>query len=72
LRVRALDAFPFAGGVAVGIVGWFALLLWLLSRFRSKVNPSTLDRVIRGMGVLLVLLGVALALRVIVVWRGAS
>jgi threonine/homoserine/homoserine lactone efflux protein len=72
LRVRALDAFPFAAGVAVGIVGWFALLLWLLSHFRSKVNPSTVDRVIRGMGVLLIVLGVAFAIRVIVGWHATS
>ncbi len=67
LRTRALDAFPFAGGVALGIVGWFVLLLWLLSRFRSKVNPSTIDRVIRGMGIFLIVLGLAFALRLLVV-----
>jgi threonine/homoserine/homoserine lactone efflux protein len=72
LRVRALDAFPFAGGVAVGIVAWFVILLWLLSRFRSRVNPSTIDRVIRTMGVLLVLLGLAFAVRVIVGWHRIS
>jgi threonine/homoserine/homoserine lactone efflux protein len=71
LRVRALDAFPFAGGVAIGIVGWFSLFLWLLSRFRSKVNPSTIDRVIRGMGILLVVLGVVFVLRVIVGWSSS-
>ena len=72
LHARAVDAFPFAGGVAVGIFGWFALLLWLLSRFRSKVNPSTIDRVIRAMGAFLAALGVAFALRVIVGWLRAS
>jgi threonine/homoserine/homoserine lactone efflux protein len=65
LRVRALDAFPFAAGVVTGIVSWFAILLWLLSHFRNKVNPRTIDRAIRGMGVFLVVLGVAFAIRVI-------
>jgi threonine/homoserine/homoserine lactone efflux protein len=69
LRVHATDAFPFAGGVALGIVSWFVMLLRLLSRFRSKVNTSTLDRVIRGVGIFLIVVGVALAIRVVVTWR---
>jgi threonine/homoserine/homoserine lactone efflux protein len=72
LRVHAMDAFPFASGVAAGIVGWFATLLWLLSHFRSKVNASTLDRAIRGMGVVLVVVGAALAVRVIVKWHSGA
>src|SRR5580658_4208871 len=48
LRVHAMDAFSFASGVAMGIVGWFVTLLWLLSRFHNKVNAATLDRAIRG------------------------
>jgi threonine/homoserine/homoserine lactone efflux protein len=72
LRVRAFDAFPFAAGVVTGIVSWFAILLWLLSHFRTKVNPRTIDRAIRVMGILLVVLGVAFAIRVIGAWHAAS
>jgi threonine/homoserine/homoserine lactone efflux protein len=72
LRVHALDAFPFAGGVAVGIVAWFASLLWLLSHFHQKVNAKTLDKVIRGMGVILLLVGVSLAIRVVMKWHSTA
>lgn len=68
LPVRASGALPFALGAALGIVGWFTILLWLLSRFGSKVNASTLDRVIRWMGGLLLVLGVVLFVRDIVRW----
>jgi threonine/homoserine/homoserine lactone efflux protein len=72
LRVHAIDAFPFAGGVAMGIVSWFVTLLWLLSRFRSKVNATTIDRVIRGVGILLMVIGTALAIRVILKWHAGA
>jgi threonine/homoserine/homoserine lactone efflux protein len=68
LRVKAFDAFPFAVGAAVGIVGWFALFLWLLSHFRSRVQPSTIDRLIRWMGALLIVAGLGLAVRAISQW----
>jgi threonine/homoserine/homoserine lactone efflux protein len=72
LRVHAMDAFPFAGGVAMGIVSWFTTLLWLLSHFRNKVNRSTLDRGIRAMGVVLIVFGGALAIRVVVRWHAGT
>ena len=65
LRVHAMDAFPFAGAVGIGIVTWFLTLLWLLSHFRKKVKPASLDRVIRGMGAILVVVGGALGARVL-------
>jgi threonine/homoserine/homoserine lactone efflux protein len=72
LRIWALDAFPFAAGAATGIVGWFALFLWLLSRFGSRVSPSTVDRIIRWMGVVLIVAGVGLAVRAVLGWGDAS
>jgi threonine/homoserine/homoserine lactone efflux protein len=72
LRVDALDAFPFAGGAACGIVGWFAVLLWLLSHFHSRVKPTTIDRIIRWMGVLLILVGIGLTVRAIAKWHDTS
>jgi threonine/homoserine/homoserine lactone efflux protein len=48
---------PFAVGVFGGIVAWFATLAALLHRYRSRIGPSTLDRLVRGVGVVLVGVG---------------
>jgi hypothetical protein len=58
-----VDAVLFAGGVAGGIVAWFALLSTLLRRFQRAVAPSTLARMLRAFGWLLIAGGVALAVR---------
>lgn len=57
------DALAFALGAAVGIVAWFFVLLGLMRRFRDRFSQSTLDRVVRGFGWLL------LALSGYFVWR---
>jgi threonine/homoserine/homoserine lactone efflux protein len=69
LRVSEIDALPFGLGVLSGIISWFATLLWLLTRFRKKLRPESMDRMIRGMGIVLVLAGVAFALRTALVWH---
>jgi threonine/homoserine/homoserine lactone efflux protein len=56
-------ALPFSLGAATGIVSWFATLLYLLKRFRARVSPAVLDRVVRVMGVFLVVLGISIAAR---------
>jgi threonine/homoserine/homoserine lactone efflux protein len=66
LRASANDAFPFALGAGAGIVGWFATLLWALGHFRARLQATTLDRVIRGMGVVLIVTGLGLGIRVLV------
>jgi hypothetical protein len=68
LRVWALDAFPFAGGAAMGMVGWSTLLLWMLTRFRTRVSPSSLDRIIRVGGAFLLVLGIGLLVRTALEW----
>ncbi len=65
VRVDASNAFPFAGGVGVGIATWFALLVWLLARFRKRLTPQVLGGVTRGMGVALILVGIGLGVRVL-------
>jgi len=55
--VDAGHAPPFAIGVTFGAFGWFGSLIWLLSRYRHRFSPLTLQRVIRGMGWGLVGLG---------------
>ena len=56
-------ALPFAIGVALGITGWFWLLLTLLGRYRTRFQAQTVERVVRGMGVLLIGLGLFFAVR---------
>ncbi len=68
VRVREVDAFPFAVGVGLGILGWFATLINLLGRFRSRFSPRTLDRMIRVAGGLLLVTGLVLALRLVLQW----
>lgn len=56
-------ALPFSIGASTGIVSWFALLLYLLKRFRARVSPGVLNRVVRVMGCFLVVLGIGIAVR---------
>lgn len=56
-------ALPFSIGACTGIVTWFATLLYLLRRFRSRLSPKLRDRLLRVMGVILLVLGLALAVR---------
>jgi threonine/homoserine/homoserine lactone efflux protein len=56
-------ALPFSIGAATGIVTWFATLLYLLKRFRARVSPGVLNRVVRVMGGFLVVLGIGIAVR---------
>ncbi len=69
LRLHPLDAFPFAAGAALGMLSWSFLLMWMLAHFRSRLQARTLDRLIRVMGVLLVVLGSLLAVRDIIRWN---
>ena len=68
VHVREVDAFPFALGVCVGILAWFATLLNLLGRFRDRFSPRTLDRLVRAAGWLLLVAGLGLALRLVIQW----
>jgi threonine/homoserine/homoserine lactone efflux protein len=56
-------ALPFSIGVCLGITVWFAVLLTLLARFRERFRRTTLERVVRIMGVLLTLLGLFFGVR---------
>ncbi len=55
--VEPANALPFALGVVLGATSWFSLMVWLLSRFRHRFSPMTLQRVIRAMGWGLIALG---------------
>jgi len=60
-------ALPFGLSACAGIVSWFALLLWLVHRYRGRFSDRSLGRMIKVMGVFL--LGVA-AYFVVLLVRG--
>jgi threonine/homoserine/homoserine lactone efflux protein len=59
----AEDALPFSLGVLLGIGTWFSILLFLLGRFRGRLQRSTLDRIVRVMGYFLIALGLYFAIK---------
>ncbi len=63
LRFDRGAALSFSIGACSGITAWFATLLGFLRRFRSRLSRGALDRVMRGMGVMLILVGLGLAAR---------
>ena len=50
-------ALPFALGAFGGIVAWFVTLVALLHRYRARISKTTLDKIVRVVGVLLIGLG---------------
>jgi threonine/homoserine/homoserine lactone efflux protein len=60
---ESAEALPFSLGAFSGIIGWFATLLYLLNRFRLRFSRATLDRLVHGMGILLIVLGLGVAVR---------
>ncbi len=55
----------FALGVAMGITGWFTVLLLLLDRFRNRFARGTLSAIMRVMGAVLVVTGVTVVGRLV-------
>jgi threonine/homoserine/homoserine lactone efflux protein len=63
VRLDRSAALPFSLGASAGVAAWFAVLLGFLQRLRQRVSRAALARVMRGMGVLLILLGLGFAAR---------
>ena len=57
------EALPFSLGAFAGITAWFATLLGVLQRYRTRISDAVVARMRRGMGVVLILLGLGLAAR---------
>ncbi len=57
LSLEPIRAVPLAIGAAAGIVAWFSLLLALVSRFRERFGLETMNRLLHGMGWVLLALG---------------
>jgi threonine/homoserine/homoserine lactone efflux protein len=60
LTFEAEKALPFSLGALSGIVGWFATLLYLLKRFRRAVTQTGLQRALKLVGVVLVVVGIVI------------
>ncbi|MET0591335.1 MAG: LysE family transporter [Polyangiaceae bacterium] len=57
-------ALPFALGVGVGILGWFAFLLVIVvRRFRERLAPENVQKVVRGFGWAMIGIGAIIASR---------
>ncbi|MEO8874052.1 MAG: LysE family transporter [Polyangiaceae bacterium] len=69
LELAPRNAFPFSIGVCAGIILWFAILLALLAKFHSKINPDKMQTVIKVIGWVLVVAGAAFAVRVLYKWH---
>ena len=63
LRPVAGDPWLFVAGVALGIMGWFALLLRILTAFRASFRPRTHEILMTVMGALLMVAGALTLLR---------
>lgn len=59
-------ALPFAIGVGVGILGWFAFLLEIVvRRFRERLAPENVQKVVRGFGWAMIGIGAIIASRAV-------
>ncbi len=58
IEMKPVVALPFAAGAATGIGGWFLAFVAILKRYGDRFKPSTLEKVVRGIGV--ALMGLAL------------
>jgi hypothetical protein len=70
LRVEPLDAVPFALAVGIGSAGWFALLVAFLNRHHRKLGPTTVGRVVKGVGWIMVAAGLYLGALLVRDWGG--
>jgi threonine/homoserine/homoserine lactone efflux protein len=63
LAPRLSSALTFALGVALGSLAWFALAVTVIGTWHRRVTPALQAKVLRGMGVLLVVSGLFLGVR---------
>ena len=61
ITLHSYNSVAFPASVVLGIVAWFSILLALLRRFRSQFPLSLHHKVIRSVGVLLVIVSISLA-----------
>lgn len=69
VQISQAGALPFAVGVGSGIMGWFAVLLTLVQRFRERMEHGLLHRLVRAMGWSMIVIGAFVASRVLLQLR---
>lgn len=47
-------AFPFAISAGLGVMGWFAVLVFVIEKNRHRFSTKTLERVMRVIGVVII------------------
>lgn len=58
-------ALPFGSGAIVGILIWFALLLQLVRKFRTRFSDQSLNRMIQVMGVFVLVIAAVFAVMLV-------
>jgi threonine/homoserine/homoserine lactone efflux protein len=59
-------ALPFALGVGIGIVAWFAFLIQVVvRRFRERLQPQSIARIVRGFGWAMIGIGAVIMSRAV-------
>lgn len=66
LSFHGYDGIGFAASVAIGVVSWFSVLLALMRRFSGRFSFAMLQRVIRGIGVVLLVVSMVCGARMII------
>jgi threonine/homoserine/homoserine lactone efflux protein len=69
IALGAQHALVFAVGVGCGSAVWFAVLLWLLRRYKQRFPAATLDRTLRYMGLFAVALGLFFGVRFVLYFQ---
>lgn len=59
----ASEALPFSIGSCAGIVSWFLTLMYFMRRLEHRFSTRSIDRLIHGIGVALIVVGLVLAVR---------
>ena len=66
LTFHGYEGIGFAASVATGIIAWFSILLALMQRFSGRFSFPMLQRVIRSIGIVLLVVSVVSGARMII------
>ena len=58
-------SLAFALGVGVGVYIWLHILTKIIIKYRDKINTSVLDKLIYGLGIMLIFIGIFLGYRAV-------
>jgi threonine/homoserine/homoserine lactone efflux protein len=72
VTLEPIDAIPFSLGALAGIVGWFAMLTVLLRRYGPRFDKHKLDLFVRGVGVLILGLGLWFGIKAVMYFAAGS